>query len=968
MRRQYFMVFMVLLVAVALTGSVSAVDTACEVGVDVKYEFADDNPRINPDINCITDANGSKINFTKTFDPAANRTKIIFNYQNVTNTTKFRIKVTAPGYRDLVHEFTLSTNPANPLDTKYYALLSLKMNATDAYKLGREITRRADQILNFSKGNVLVITTAGIVKYRNDTTEDVIEGILNQAGGRVTYGKGNLLVIRKSPVDPLDTFFILQRGSTLVGVYFKNASTSPVVIKTVNGKPVYTIDLLKNMTEANWNLLVSKYGNYAFPVASLSNAWMQGAPSDLLRAAAFHGHMCLGTISGYAMSLTLLKYYPPVMDFTNPGSPGEITSYVTVGVPGDSDDDSLLMFLDTTPGKGGSYSGFNTTATGADTNLVGFIRWNPNTLKGDLIVMKFDKEALRKQFQQQTGKKTELEFNAWLISRVKQDPTSLVTIVRELKGLNVTHYYYLLGSESGANVTDRVNNITYQIPPQVAHGLDMAYIDSLGLPNATRENSTFTWGNLTYEQIRKIGADAANLAKQLFLTEKGINLEKDDRDLVVLTSAGYSRVNGQDMSAAWDGVFDVLGSRLSRATLLPVHRPLWKPLWFTFVLRGYDGVTMDAVYIYYDPTTGQLIASNASDGKFVNDIGPRTLNSTQLSNKVSKVFAKDGWFNIQSIANAWRNDPPYDQILTFLFHDHACPGVSPGYLITEYIFKNYPLKENENYIYLGNTIYCKDDAIVYRLGVSPGQGTYFNLRVPGSDNDPENEYAYGGNIEGILVIWDSKNKVGKAVVLDFKWPTFDVSDCVTSDAKREKQIAGFISLYKGETPSYMISGPVVTYDAERYITESELQMILSGAGGQPIAYVKGLPANRTLEDLIPVNNGGSQNGNQGGVPGIPGGSTGGSSGGLPSGSHGTAGGHAGYTPGVDYSASPADVSAASEVSEEPATAEGKKAYEVTNATSTSGGSDSSWYVYGIVGVLVAAGLVAFGFLRGGAGK
>src|SRR5690606_7601698 len=112
--------------------------------------------------------------------------------------------------------------------------------------------------------------------------------------------------------------------------------------------------------------------------------------------------------------------------------PGEITNYITIGVPGDSDDDSLLMFLDTTPGKGGSYSGFNTTATGADTNLVGFIRWNPKTLKGDLIIMKFDKEALRQQFQQETGKRTELEFNAWLISKLKQDPTSLVTIVREL--------------------------------------------------------------------------------------------------------------------------------------------------------------------------------------------------------------------------------------------------------------------------------------------------------------------------------------------------------------------------------------------------------------------------------------------------------------------------------------------------------------------------------------------------------
>lgn len=387
MRRQYFMVLMALLFAVALTGSASAVTPECEVGVNVTYEFADDNTRINPDINYISDENGEKLNFTKRFDPASNMTKITFQPPVVTETTRFTIKITAPGYKDILHHFTLSRNPYDNSDPNYYAHLSFKMNATDAYRLGREITKKADEILNFSSGNVLVITTAGIVKYRGDTSEDVIEGILNQARGIVTYGKGNLLMIRKTPVDPLDTFFILQKGNTLTGVFFKNASTTPVVIRTVNGKPIYTIDLLKNMTEANWNLLVSKYGEHAFPVASLANAWMQDAPADLLRAAAFHGHMCLGTISGYAMSLTLLKYYPPIMDITSPGSPGEITNYITIGVPGDSDDDSLLMFLDTTPGKGGSYSGFNTTATGADTNLVGFIRWNPKTLKGDLIII-----------------------------------------------------------------------------------------------------------------------------------------------------------------------------------------------------------------------------------------------------------------------------------------------------------------------------------------------------------------------------------------------------------------------------------------------------------------------------------------------------------------------------------------------------------------------------------------------------
>ena len=361
---------------------------------------------------------------------------------------------------------------------------------------------------------------------------------------------------------------------------------------------------------------------------------------------------------------------------------------------------------------------------------------------------------------------------------------------------------------------------------------------------------------------------------------------------------------------------------------------------------------MDAVYIYYDPATGQLVASNASDGKYVNDIGPRTLNSTALTDKVSKVFAMDGWFNIQTIANAWRHDPPYDQILTFLFHDHACPGVSPGYIITEHIFNNYPLNENESYIYLGNTIYCKDDAIVYRLGVSPGQGTYFNLRLPSADTMSDDD-DFGGSIEGILIIWDSVKKVGRAVIIGFQWPQFDVSDCTTDEAKREKQIAGFISLYKGETPSYMTAAPVVKIEAERYITESELQMILSGAdGGSPLAFVKGIPADRTLADILPQVpvDGGNQGGIPGGVPGgLPGGSTG------------------GVSPGLSASvASPAEVGAASESTEEPAPA---RAYEVENVTSSGSGSGSSaWYVYGIVGVLVAAGLVAFGFLRGGAGK
>ncbi|AAB84563.1 unknown [Methanothermobacter thermautotrophicus str. Delta H] len=164
------------------------------------------------------------------------------------------------------------------------------MNATEAYKLGRETTKKADQILNFTRtGEVLVITTAGTAYYKNQTTEDALEGILNQARGIVSYGKGNLLMLRKTRLDPLDFAFIVRKGNDLILAYFKNASMTPIYIGTVS----------QNMTLTQYQALQKKLGNDTFPIASLANAWAIGLSADILREAAFHGHVCMGTISGY---------------------------------------------------------------------------------------------------------------------------------------------------------------------------------------------------------------------------------------------------------------------------------------------------------------------------------------------------------------------------------------------------------------------------------------------------------------------------------------------------------------------------------------------------------------------------------------------------------------------------------------------------------------------------------------------
>ncbi len=94
---------------------------------------------------------------------------------------------------------------------------------------------------------------------------------------------------------------------------------------------------------------------------------------------------------------------------------------------------------------------------------------------------------------------------------------------------------------------------------QEAHGLDMNYINSLNLPNAVRAiPSAATIGTLTEQQIEQIGVKAAKQVKQIFKTEKGIDLEKDSRNLVVLTSAGYVYFNGQLMDRTWDGLFNEL--------------------------------------------------------------------------------------------------------------------------------------------------------------------------------------------------------------------------------------------------------------------------------------------------------------------------------------------------------------------------------------------------------------------------
>jgi len=890
MKKQGVILVIATLMAVILCGAASAADSSTIGGegnisdvnssevdpilwVDVGYEYDDD---INPDIT-VTDSANNSVAFDKT-KYSDTLYKLNFTYAGVTNGTVFNVMVRAPGYITQIKPVTVNQAGTDP---EFVGTADFDMVATDNYRLGREVTAKADDLLDFDNADdVLCITTAGLAYRNGTTTEDCLEGILNGSHGEISYGQGNLLTFQSIRTDPLDFCFVVRNGSSLLAAFFKNGTLTPAYLGTFSA-----------IDQALWeNTITPTMGEHAFGYVSLANAWKEGLSTDILRQAAYHGHVCLGTISGQAMVSLLLKYFPPGVY----GDDGELeaTNYRAVGVPGNSDDDTYVYSLDLTTGKR-SYVGY---ATDED-NLVGFIRWCAATNKGTLIIMRFNEQAVLQLYGSNpyTGIAGELAFNTWLIDKFENDPDSLVEILYVFDNITAEVHNNLTGGVDSKNVvTD-------------ALGLDMDYILGLGLTNIAdqRVATTYSTGNLTPEQIKEIGTKAVQEAIKQFEFD-GINLMDyvDSSKLTVFTSAGYVRVNGQVMDMTMAGIYEILGSRLSRATLLPVHTARYNQLYFQFSLEK-DGEVISKT-IYYDPDSGNLTAQNKS---------------------------------ACSIEGVLLYDPPYDSLMAWLWHNHICGGSSPGYLITNYIYDTFPIGEDESYSLISTSVSCRDDIYTYLLGVSPGGGSYFSQRMTKDST---------GNDILIFSVYDSKTNTRRVAIINYTGPKF---------AEGSNSYEEYIRLYWGDTSSpNLISAPVMSLSADTYVTEEEWNTIISGgnASGNALDYIKGLPV-RTKEELIRMQ-GGSENPNGGSTS--QGTSTGSSTSGSLIGS--SNGSNTSRFASGSVGDSGANVSAATETTTTPSAGDSGAAYEVTKASSE-GVDNTPWGTYAVVGVLSVLVLAGVGF-------
>ncbi|SEL41496.1 Protein containing a metal-binding domain shared with formylmethanofuran dehydrogenase subunit E [Methanobrevibacter gottschalkii] len=860
-------------------------ESSTDIDLKINYEYGDE---INPEIS-ISHCNNN-MNYTKNIIHS-NNYRITMNKLN--DGAECSVSVSAPGYITQIQNITINSQ------SNKTTIFNLK--ATDIYKMGYDITKSADRLLNFSSADdVLVITTAGMTRINDITTENALDGIYNAADGHITYGKGNLLTLHAIRTDPTNFAFFIKKGNRLTMAFYQNASTTPV----------YTGIGGVGLTTNQWKKLKGLIGaDDAYTYVSIANAWNAGLYSDILTLASYHGHVCTGLISGQAMVTTLIKYYPPRGE--TGAQPLENTAYYVLGVPGGSDDDAFTWTLDITQGKM-SYIGFDTME---NKNMNGFIRWNSSSNTGLLIIMSYDEAKIKNTFKSlypninpDNSVTEDLIYQNWLISTLMSNPESLVTIEAAYKDLTLEQKNQLIGNQlwSASNIT--------------ARGLDLDYINSLNLPDAEMETGNFNNVHLSDSQLKQIGVDASLKAVDYF---KNINvtIEKDMSNFYVLTGAGFVRINDTATSMVFDGIEEIFGARLSRGNLLPVHTALWKDLIIEFYWLNTSDIYNSVTYsLKYNSTTGQLYECSQQ-------------------------------YNIQN--RSLRYDPPYDALMGWLFHNHVCTGSSPGVLLADKIFDDLPLGENESYVLVSTYTYCKDDMLSRLLGVSPSMGNYYNLAYSNSD---VNAGALWTADSDIIIRWNSETNTGTATIIKFGYPIFkDGAD----------EYAEWMRFVKGDYSSEnIVSLPTLSFEVTKPITRDDYNKIISGKsddeGINVLSYIRALP---DKIPAVPIDNNGISNGNDGNsinkYPKKPNNNSANTNS-IFSSSNNYNSPSKGLNPNVGVSSY--SLSGDSDVEDKGEDSSNGKSYEVSKTPATKS-IDSNSLIYALVGVLAIGILIGLGFMK-----
>ena len=244
-------------------------------------------------------------------------------------------------------------------------------------------------------------------------------------------------------------------------------------------------------------------------------------------------------------------------------------------------------------------------------------------------------------------------------------------------------------------------------------------------------------------------------------------------DMLVLTNAGYAVSNGQTTEACLDGLAEASGCTIGRNSLLEVHSSREKPLWFVFFNKktgnsAYLEVNAAAIQTALQNGGGKLMPTALFSKAASSNIGMEQIlaRPNEWNEKVKTKIFNGNEFAIVTFCNAAAHGAPQDFLKAALYHDHLCPGVNSGYLLANYLVREFPLRNsNEKYYIISSPQWCKEDALQTLLNTTPGKSGM--AVIPVNAETKARLIPEAKNLAGIYIRWNEKEQRGDGVVLSF---------------------------------------------------------------------------------------------------------------------------------------------------------------------------------------------------------
>nr|WP_321400430.1 FmdE family protein [uncultured Desulfobacter sp.] len=247
----------------------------------------------------------------------------------------------------------------------------------------------------------LVLTNATSVMTDGKSSLPILGQVQDATGAMV--GKGNLLFFQRAQNTPLRIMLL------------KKSDKNVVIISAEDSKwAVDTLDFeLKTVSDPDFlTAAKDKYaaGKDLFSLATIGNAWAEGAPYDFLKSAELHNHICPGLTSGYMMAHFILNHYPL--------EPGQ--KYTIIGSPVWCKEDAFQVVMDQTPGKRGLVVKPLSEAQKEKVsvpNPAGMVLiWDKTRKQGKGIALSFDFDMLKGLYPENTPKTASILYTAKYLS------------------------------------------------------------------------------------------------------------------------------------------------------------------------------------------------------------------------------------------------------------------------------------------------------------------------------------------------------------------------------------------------------------------------------------------------------------------------------------------------------------------------------------------------------------------------